>query len=93
MTEARVFSLPSIDSAVALVGIQEENFKTLHQLTGAKLVLRGQDLYIDGTEEAIDRTMTIIQALQSIWQAGRKVGRVDIRAASESIDNGHQVNL
>jgi phosphate starvation-inducible protein PhoH and related proteins len=90
MTEARVFSLPSIDSAVALVGIQEENFKTLHQLTGVKLVLRGQDLYIDGSEEAIDRTIAIIQALRSIWQTGRKVGRVDIRAASESIDNGHQ---
>jgi phosphate starvation-inducible protein PhoH and related proteins len=90
MTEARVFNLPSIDSAVALVGMQEENFKTLHQITGAKLVLRGQDLYIEGSPEAIDRTMAIVQALRSIWQTGRKVGRVDIRAASESIDHGHQ---
>jgi phosphate starvation-inducible protein PhoH and related proteins len=90
MTEARVFSLPSIDSAIALVGHQEENLKTLNQLTGARLVLRGQELHIQGTEAEIDRSISIIQALRSVWAVGRRVGRVDMRAASESIDNGQQ---
>jgi phosphate starvation-inducible protein PhoH and related proteins len=90
MTEARVFSLPSIDSAIALVGNQEENLKTLQELTGASLVLRGQELNISGSAAEIDRVVAIVQALRSIWQMGRRVGRVDIRAASESIENGKQ---
>jgi phosphate starvation-inducible protein PhoH and related proteins len=89
-TEASIYSLPSIASAIALAGIREENLKTLHRLTGARTVLRGQELLIDGTPVEVERTIAILQAVRSIWQAGRPVGKVDLWAASESIANGQQ---
>lgn len=88
--EARIYSLPSIESAIALVGTREENLKTIHRLTGARLVLRGQELAIEGAPIEIERTIGILQAVRSLWHSGRPVGKVDLWAASESIANGQQ---
>jgi phosphate starvation-inducible protein PhoH and related proteins len=90
MTQVRVFSLPTVESAIAIAGMREENLKTLHRLTGVRAVLRGQEISLEGEETEIDRAVAILEAVQPIWQAGRRVGKVDLRAAGESIEGGHQ---
>jgi phosphate starvation-inducible protein PhoH and related proteins len=90
MTEVRIFSLPTVDSAIAIAGMREENLKTLHRLTGVQAVLRGQEISLAGEESEINRSVAILEAVQPIWQAGRRVGKVDLRAAAESIAGGHQ---
>ncbi len=88
MTEVKTLALPTSDSAIALVGYREENLKTLSQLTGCQLVLRGQELVITGATESVDRTIAIIRMLQSIWKSARPVTHVDIKAAAQAIEHG-----
>lgn len=90
MPEVRVFSLPTIESAIAIAGMREENLKILHHLTGVRAVLRGQEISLEGEEPEVDRAVAILEAVQPIWQAGRRLGKVDLRAAAESIAGGHQ---
>jgi phosphate starvation-inducible protein PhoH and related proteins len=90
MTQVRIFSLPTVESAIAIAGMREENLKTLHRLTGVRAVLRGQEMSLEGEELEIDRAVAILEAVQPIWQAGRRVGKVDLQAAGESIESGHQ---
>lgn len=54
-----------------------------------RAILRGQELRLEGAESEVERAMAILRAVQPIWEAGRRVGKVDLRAASESIEGGH----
>ncbi|MFN5862372.1 MAG: phosphate starvation-inducible protein PhoH, partial [Pseudanabaena sp.] len=65
--EPYIFSLPSQSSAIALAGHREENLRLLADEIGVKLVMRGQDLLIDGTSEQIDVCEQIIKALKPLW--------------------------
>jgi phosphate starvation-inducible protein PhoH and related proteins len=89
MTEVRAFSLPSVESAIAIAGAREENLKTLHNLTGVRAVLRGQEISLDGEAAEVERAVAILEAVQPIWRTGRRVGKVDLRAAAESIAGGN----
>jgi phosphate starvation-inducible protein PhoH and related proteins len=85
--------LPSNDSAISLAGNQEENLKLLARQTGARLVLRGQDLVISGTEVQIDRAKALISLLQPLWQGGKQISPIDIRTAVGAIAAGSQAQL
>ena len=101
MTEAMTNELPSQaiikllnnDSAIALVGTQEENLKIIARETGAKLVLRGLELTISGMTAQIERASGIIRLLQPFWQEGRRIASVDIRTATQALDKGTQEQL
>ena len=84
-SERYVLSLPNPSSAMCLAGMREENIKTIAEITGARLVLRGQDLLIDGNQEQIDRCEQIIKALQPLWNHEKAIASVDIQAACEAI--------
>jgi len=86
-------TLPSVQSAIALAGEQEENLKLLARLTGAKLVLRGQELIISGTENQIERCRQLIQALADFWNQGKTITHVDILTAQHAIDSHRQEAL
>lgn len=93
MVTTTVIQLPSLDSAIALVGEQEENLKLFTQQLGAKLVLRGQALHISGTQSQIDRTQTLIQSLVQIWGQGRPLTSIDILTARHALDTQRQGEL
>jgi phosphate starvation-inducible protein PhoH and related proteins len=101
MTEPKPNDLPSQitielssnERAVALAGSQEENLKSIARATGARLVLRGQDLTIGGTTAQIDRAQAIISLLQPLWQSGKQISPVDIRTAVEALAAGSQEQL
>jgi phosphate starvation-inducible protein PhoH and related proteins len=93
MAEPVTIQLPSIDSAVALAGDREENLKTLAQQTGAKVVLRGQDLLISGTPAQVDLCRRIIQDLAALWGEGMAISGVDILTARQAINTHREAEL
>lgn len=86
MTDTITLSLPTPESAIALAGSQESNLKLLSRQTGSKLVLRGQDLVITGTENQVERTQRLIQSLEQYWSQGRAITEVDIQTAIHALD-------
>ena len=83
--EPYILSLPTPSSAISLAGTREENLKTLAELTSVRLVLRGQDLLIDGTPEQISLVEQVIKAMKPLWSQEKTIAAVDIRAALEAI--------
>lgn len=87
--QTTLIELPTPESAIALAGEQESNLKTLAQQTGARLLLRGQELTISGTESQVNLTRQIIQLLKHFWHEGRSISAVDILAVRQAL-NTHQ---
>lgn len=93
MGTATTITLPSNDSAIALAGYREENLKQLAKLTGATVVLRGQDLMISGSESAVEACERLVRALDSYWSEGKAVTGVDILTARHALDTQRQDEL
>jgi phosphate starvation-inducible PhoH-like protein len=93
MAEASVILLPSPESAIALSGEQEENLRTLAKSTGATLVLRGQELYISGTEKQIELCRQLVRSLEDLWLKGKTISTADILTARQAFDTQRQDEL
>jgi phosphate starvation-inducible PhoH-like protein len=93
MVETITFSLPNPESAIALSGNQEDNLKTLAHQTGAKLVMRGQDLLITGTKNQVDLVKRLIESLADTWSKGQAVSSVDILTARHALDTHQEGEL
>jgi phosphate starvation-inducible protein PhoH and related proteins len=81
-----IIELPNPQSAMSLAGEQESNLKTLAKQTGAKLLLRGQELSIFGTESQTNLAREMIHLLQNFWQEGRAISDVDILAVRHALN-------
>lgn len=89
MSEAsQTIQLPSMESAIALSGSNEENLKFLSRHTGAQLVLRGQDLFIYGQAKAVERSARAIHVLKPLWEEGKAVTQPDLTTAFQALDTG-----
>lgn len=89
MTEAvKTIELPSSESAIALAGSQEANLKTLSRQTGAKLVMRGQQLLITGPEKPVERCLAVVRALKPYWEQGKTISKAEIMTAFQAQDTG-----
>jgi phosphate starvation-inducible protein PhoH and related proteins len=86
MGDPAIISLPTPSSAMRLAGNQEENLKLIAQQTGSKLLLRGQELTISGTETQIAICQKLVYGLQQLWSQDRAISSVDILAAKQAID-------
>jgi phosphate starvation-inducible protein PhoH and related proteins len=86
-------NLSSPESAIALSGYQEGNLKQLAQQTGAKVVLRGQELLISGTEHQVEQCVQLVQSLEPYWSQGKSINSVDILTALQAIDSQRQKEL
>ncbi len=93
MSERITISLPSVESAIALSGSQQENLKTLSKQTGAMVDLHGQELAIAGTAAQVDRCRRLVASLEEIWQAGKLITGVDILTACHALDTNRQEDL
>jgi phosphate starvation-inducible protein PhoH and related proteins len=93
MNEGMTIKLPSNEIAIALAGANDENLKLISAQTGAKLVLRGQELIIAGTSSQIERTNALIRLLQPYAQEGTRISQVEIRTAIHALDTGKQEQL
>ncbi|MFM2431949.1 MAG: hypothetical protein RLZZ511_3162 [Cyanobacteriota bacterium] len=81
MQDTLTIELPNADSAIALSGANEANLKYIGQITGAKLVLRGQDLMISGDRRQVAQAKAIVITLQADWLKGKLITQVDIQTA------------
>ena len=89
MTEdSQTIALPNIASAIALAGNQEENLKYISRMTGANLVLRGQDLVIHGKTKSVKRSVDVIYCLKPYWSEGKPLTQPDIMTAFQALDTG-----
>jgi phosphate starvation-inducible PhoH-like protein len=89
MTEnSQTIALPTVDSAIALAGVQEENLKFISRHTGANLILRGQDVVVSGQEKAVQRSVDVINFLEAYWQTGKLVTQPDIMTAFQALNTG-----
>ena len=89
MTEtSQRIELPSIDSAIALSGTNEDNLDILSRHTGVKIILRGQDLLILGKEKAVARTMEVVRSLEPLWSEAKPISTPDIMTAFHAVDTG-----
>ena len=93
MAEASTIQLPNPESAIALSGEQEENLKTLARTTGATLVMRGQELYISGTEKQIELCRSLVRSLEYLWLKGKSISNTDILTARQALDTQRQDEL
>ena len=89
MTEkSQTIQLPSNESAIALAGANEQNLKLLSRHTGVQLVLRGQNLLVQGQDKAVTRCTTAIKTLKPLWSVGKSLYEPDILTAFQAIDTG-----
>ncbi|MEO1375605.1 MAG: PhoH family protein [Cyanobacteria bacterium J06635_10] len=93
MADAITIELPDIPSAMALAGTQEENLKLLSRQTGATVVLRGQELYVSGTEKQIDLVSRLVKSLEDIWTKGNTLSIADIMTARQALDTHREDEL
>jgi len=92
MVETLTVELPSVESAIALAGTQENNLKTLSKQTGATLVMRGQELLISGTKQQVNLGQKLVAALKDYWSQGKPINSVDILTARQALDD-HQEGI
>lgn len=83
MPQVVTLNLPTPTSAINLAGKREENLALIGQLTNTKLILRGQDLRIEGDREGIQACQNLITALQP--HKSKSITPLDIREAHRAI--------
>lgn len=93
MADALTIELPNIASAITLAGQGEENLKTLSKQTGARLVLRGQELHISGTDKQVDLASRLVRSLEYLWSKGNIVSSADILTARQALDTHREDEL
>ncbi|NER39570.1 MAG: PhoH family protein [Oscillatoria sp. SIO1A7] len=93
MAEISTIQLSSPESAIALSGYKEENLKILSKQTGAKVVLRGQELLISGTDNQIKLCTRLVRSLSEFWESGKTITGTDILTARHALDTKRQDEL
>jgi phosphate starvation-inducible protein PhoH and related proteins len=83
---SQTIQLPNSESAIALAGSKEQNLKFLSRYTGVAVILRGQDLLLQGQEKAVARCAKAIRILESLWSLGKTLQEPDIITAFQAID-------
>ncbi|MEB3168452.1 MAG: PhoH family protein [Synechococcaceae cyanobacterium] len=73
---------------MALAGTDGSTLRQIEALTGASLVLRGLELVIQGRRVQVERGVTLIQALESLWSRGEAVRAVDLQVAYAALNTG-----
>lgn len=89
----RTIALLSPENAIALTGERSKNLTQISKLTGATLTLRGQDLYLTGTERAVQQGEVLIQALQPLWSRAQPIDSADIQAARHALNTKQEDKL
>ncbi len=85
---SQTIQLPNSESAIALAGSNEQNLNFLSRHTGITIVLRGQDLLLQGQEKAVERCAKAIRTLEPLWSLGKPLYEPDIITAFQAIDTG-----
>ena len=77
--------LPDQEAALALAGQGEIMLRRLSDLTGANLVLRGLQLFIEGRPSQMERAAGLVELLRPFWSEGQAVTQVDIQTSLQAL--------
>ncbi len=75
----------SPSQAIHLAGSFETNLKHIGRLTGARLTLKGQELWIQGTSEQRQQIHDWVDILRPMWREGTPVTSTDVEKAYQSL--------
>ncbi len=79
--------LLSPENAIALTSSRYDTLPQLAKLTGAEVVLRGQDLVISGKDSAVEQCTALVRALEPYWSVGKAVTGVDVLTVRHALDS------
>lgn len=71
-----------------MAGQAESTLRRIEALTGASLLLRGLELFIQGRPAQVDRCSALIDLLRPLWETGETIGAVDLQSALTALDTG-----
>ena len=89
MIESEAIPLHSSHNALCLAGPQDSNLALIGRRTGAKLSLRGAELWIAATASQRERVKGLVNLLEPLWQQGSAITEVDVETALAAL-NTHQ---
>ncbi len=82
MTDRLIFPIPTLTAALTL----DRALEQIQAFTQTTIVLRGQELWIEGEEEATHRALKLIEALEPLWSKGNTIGEADLISAQTALD-------
>ncbi|MGF1515848.1 MAG: PhoH family protein [Elainellaceae cyanobacterium] len=85
--------LLSTENAIALTSSRYDTLPQLSKLTGADVVLRGQDLVISGKDSAVEQCAALVRALEPYWSEGKAVTGVDVLTVRHALDSKRMADL
>ncbi len=88
MTKERVFRLLSDHEAASLYGLHDEHLKLMEAEFGVKIVARGQDLTISGSETALQKANRLVEQLLDTIRSGRHLARQEVVYAIRAMESG-----
>ncbi|MGI6144691.1 MAG: PhoH family protein [Peptococcia bacterium] len=83
----RHFSLSNQEAAV-LYGLQDENLKFLESHLGAKIVARGGNIQISGSEEDVELVSEVFNQLIKLIRAGNNISIPDLNYCIQAVTAG-----
>ncbi len=86
-TEAKMV-MNDIEAAAALFGKQDEHLNLIEQSLNVKVVVRGEELTIMGSEEQVEQGKEVFSQLLDFYKAGNHLGRHEILYALRSVKSG-----
>lgn len=87
-TVTRKFSLRSNQEAIQIFGPNDVNLKHIEAQFAAKLVVRGGEISVTGTEEEAEALQQLFQVLARLVEKGVTVGEREIAYAAEMAKQG-----
>ncbi|PLS67643.1 MAG: phosphate starvation-inducible protein PhoH [Cyanobacteria bacterium M5B4] len=82
MTDRLVFPIPTLTAALAL----DRALEQIQSFTKTTIVLRGQELWIEGEERLIHRAVKLLEALEPLWSKGSPISEPDLISAQTALD-------
>ncbi len=81
-----VINLENIDHALSLFGSYDENINLLQRQYGVAILNRGSDIRISGSDEAVSKARSAVEALITLIKKGETINEQNIRYVSSMVD-------
>jgi phosphate starvation-inducible PhoH-like protein len=79
------------EGAESLFGTYDENLKHLEGLFGVRIRTNGHELIVEGEAAEVGRTEKILEQLTALMRGGYKLGKGDVRTASQLVSQDENV--
>jgi phosphate starvation-inducible protein PhoH and related proteins len=92
-TVERLIDIENYQIIRNLIGIRDNNIKIIEEELGVKLLIRGNTIKINASEEIADRTMILIKELLKITSEARSLSEREVHYAVELLKKNKTINF